>query len=327
MKISIIVPVYNVEKQLPKCLDSLINQTYKNIEINLIDNNSTDNSLKICQKYAEKDERIKIYHQPLQGAANARNLGLEKATGELIGFVDSDDYADLNMYQLLIEQLIRLNNDIVVCNAYTLTEDSKFLRTYFNPEKTSVELTGDDILNYIYSSSGVIWNTLMKKEVIGDLKFYNHIFYGEDLLFLLEVLGKAKSASILDKPLYYYYVTREGNLLSSKIDKRSLQFLEINLMSIDYLRKRNLISLSIDRTIKSSTEVIRKMTADDDKQLVRKHRDAIKTLFKQFSFREFMNFILYGEISKTRKLILFFLKLAPTLYIAMYPYYKKLSNR
>ena len=327
MKISIIVPVYNVEKYLPKCLDSLINQTYKNIEINLIDNNSTDDSLKICQEYAEKDQRIKIYHQPLQGAANARNLGLEKATGELIGFVDSDDYADLNMYQLLIEQLIRLNSDIVVCNAYTLTEDSKFLRTNFNPNKIGIELSGDDILNYIYSSSGVIWNTLMKREVIGDLKFHKHIHYGEDLLFLLEVLGKAKSASILDKPLYYYYVTREGNLLSSKIDKRSLQFLEINLISIDYLRKRNLISLSIDRTIKSSTEVIRKMSADDDKQLVRKHKDVIKILFKQFSFREFMNFIIYGEVSKIRKLILLFLKLAPTLYIAMYPYYKKLSKR
>ena len=101
--VSIIVPVYNTEKYLSKCLDSLIKQTYKNLEIILIDDSSTDNSIAICKDYQKKDERIKIYQKENGGPASARNYGLEKARGEYILFIDSDDYIDIKAVSLLID--------------------------------------------------------------------------------------------------------------------------------------------------------------------------------------------------------------------------------
>ena len=114
--ISIIVPVYNVEKYLSKCIDSIINQTYKNIEIILIDDGSTDSSGAICDKYALVDSRIHVLHIENSGVSNARNVGLNHATGDYIGFVDSDDYIEPNMYELLLEELIADDVDVVQCN-------------------------------------------------------------------------------------------------------------------------------------------------------------------------------------------------------------------
>lgn len=99
--ISVIVPMYNVELYLRKCLDSIVNQTYKNIEILIIDDGSTDNSGMICDEYAQKDDRIKVFHTENQGLSSARNLGLDEATGDWVGFVDSDDWIDDDMYDVL----------------------------------------------------------------------------------------------------------------------------------------------------------------------------------------------------------------------------------
>lgn len=103
-KISIIIPIYNVEQYLPQCLDSIINQTYKNLEIILINDGSTDNSGKICDNYAKVDNRIHVFHKKNEGVSSARNLGLEKCTGDFIGFVDPDDFIELNMYELLYNE-------------------------------------------------------------------------------------------------------------------------------------------------------------------------------------------------------------------------------
>ena len=115
-KISIIIPIYNVEQYLPQCLDSIINQTYKNLEIILINDGSTDNSGKICDNYAKVDNRIHVFHKKNEGVTSARNLGLDKCTGDFIGFVDPDDFIELNMYEILYNEQQRTNADIVWCN-------------------------------------------------------------------------------------------------------------------------------------------------------------------------------------------------------------------
>ena len=116
--ISVIVPVYKVEPYLKQCVDSIINQTYKNLEIILVDDGSTDNCGKICDEYASKDNRIKVLHIENGGPAVARNAGLDIATGKYIGYVDSDDYIEPDMYETLYNAMIKTNAGLVVCNWY-----------------------------------------------------------------------------------------------------------------------------------------------------------------------------------------------------------------
>ena len=122
--ISIIIPVYNVEKYLRKCLDSIINQTYKKLEIILIDDGSTDNSGKICEEYAKKDDRIIVIHKENAGVSSARNRGIELANGKYIGFIDSDDWIEENMYETLYQNLLQFDVDISMCN-YSIIRNHK----------------------------------------------------------------------------------------------------------------------------------------------------------------------------------------------------------
>ena len=113
--ISVIVPVYNVEKYIRECLDSIVNQTYKNLQIILVDDGSTDNSGKICDEFAKKDSRITVVHQENQGAGAAKNTGLELIEGEYFSIIDSDDYIDLSMYEKMVSLMKQYDSDIVQC--------------------------------------------------------------------------------------------------------------------------------------------------------------------------------------------------------------------
>ena len=124
-KISIVVPIYNVEKYVKKCIESLIKQTYKNIEIILVDDGSTDSSAEIIDEYANKDSRIIAIHQKNKGVSSARNTGLKAARGEYIGFVDPDDYVDCQMYEVMVNKLQASLADLVVCGYSKIWESSK----------------------------------------------------------------------------------------------------------------------------------------------------------------------------------------------------------
>lgn len=125
--ISIIVPIYNVEKYLDKCLGSIVNQTYKNIEIILVNNGSTDNSLNIAEKWKYRDNRIKVFSIDNKGVSYARNYGIKVSNGNYIAFIDSDDWIDRDMYETLIEGIIRYNADIAQCSYYVNSKDEQVL--------------------------------------------------------------------------------------------------------------------------------------------------------------------------------------------------------
>ena len=127
--ISIIIPVYNVEKYLDKCINSVLMQTYKNIEILLINDGSTDSSGQICESYAKKDSRIKVIHKENGGLSDARNVGIEHSTGSYIMFVDSDDYIDCNMASVLYNLLNSTNSDMAICNCTKVDEEYNMLTT------------------------------------------------------------------------------------------------------------------------------------------------------------------------------------------------------
>lgn len=222
--ISIIVPVYNTEKYLSKCLDSLINQTYKNLQIILINDGSTDNSGKICEEYANKDSRIIYRSVENGGVSSARNKGLALATGDYYHFPDSDDYLELDTYEYLMELINIHKCDAVNFEHFVTCPDKE------NTHEMNVDIYGlFDNLNAqinIMSGAQFCWNKLYAKEIIQELSFREDIYRGEDTLFAATALSKADNVWFDKRPLYHY-VQSEDSACRGKL--RPVQFTMLKL--------------------------------------------------------------------------------------------------
>lgn len=216
-KVSVIVPVYNVEKYLHKCIESIINQTLSSIEIILIDDGSTDNSSYIIDEYAKIDSRVKVIHKENGGQSSARNIALDMARGEYIGFVDSDDWLELDMYENLYNLIRESESDIAVCGRQTYDEDGK-LTNKVNIEDKIIDLNKISLEEYIvkelfYKHTVVVWNKLYKKKIINNnnIRFENVNYVGsEDALFNGMVLCHTKKIIALNK-IYYNQLSRDGS--------------------------------------------------------------------------------------------------------------------
>lgn len=206
--ISILIPVYNVERYLAHCLDSIINQTYQNLQIVLVDDGSKDNSLNICQKYAERDKRIEVYHQKNQGVAATRNHLLEKVKGEYVLFVDSDDWIETDMVEKLLKLIIENDADISECQNVINNQPCNKDETgpiIWNQEKAIYEFLRHTNFN------GSMCNKLVKSSLLQNKKFHCGISYGEDALFCWYVLQRAKRI-VRTSQQYYHYRKNENSL-------------------------------------------------------------------------------------------------------------------
>ena len=218
-KISIIVPVYNVEQYLPQCLDSIINQTFKDIEIICINDGSTDNSIKILEQYAQRDSRIKVLNQENQGLSVARNNGIAQATGEYVSFIDSDDFIHLEFLETLYQAIIQSNCDIAGCD---------FLKVYSNeiPVKKNAKfkkyVSALDVLlnkkNFIHFN---VWNKLYKREIIKDIQFVENLYF-EDWVFNLCVFAQNTSFAWINAKLYGYRIS-SNSIMRSQFNEKKLQ--------------------------------------------------------------------------------------------------------
>ena len=234
-KVSIILPVYNVESYLRQCLDSIIMQTLEDIEIICVNDGSTDNSLEILQEYKNKDSRIKIINQENRGQGVARNIALENITGDYIGFVDPDDYISPNMYKTLYETAIKHNCDIVEESFYIKNE----IRNYLKKRKNKLNLPKNKIFNYkvkknyVFSPNLAIWNKLYKTSFIkeNDIKFFE-TKKGEDVIFTIKSRVLASKIVYIDNADYYYRIKKDNIPKSYKntspIDElnRQIKFLD-----------------------------------------------------------------------------------------------------
>ena len=218
-KISIIIPVYNVEKYLSKCLDSVINQIYKNLEIILIDDGSPDNCGKICDEYAKKDSRIKVIHKENGGVSSARNIGLDIATGDYIGFIDSDDYIELDMFECLVNSIIKYNLDICECN-FIIEEKNNI--SYVKCKYENILENRDVIKNFLSDNiRPETCNKLYKKELFDNIRFDTNIILGEDAFINYQIMKRASKIYNINQ-YKYHYVKREGSAMNSSITKKSL---------------------------------------------------------------------------------------------------------
>lgn len=208
--ISIIVPVYKVEKYIHKCIESIIQQTYKRLEIILVDDGSPDNCGQICDEYAQLDKRIKVIHKKNGGQSEARNIGLDIAKGEYIGFVDSDDYIEKNMFEILHKNMIKFDADISITNIVTVQKAKKEIMENYDSikiyDKNNImrALLNNNITNYIY-------NKLYKKDLWKDIRFpVGRIL--EDMDVMYRILEKTNRIVCTNKTAYYYLIREDSSI-------------------------------------------------------------------------------------------------------------------
>lgn len=219
--ISIIVPAYNIAEYLPRCLDSILNQTYKNFEVIVISDGSTDNTNQIITEYSKKDKRIVPVFKENTGVSDTRNKGLDIAKGDFIGFVDGDDYIEPEMYETLLYNLLDNNADISHCG-YQMVFPSKVVY-YYNTGKKVVQDNSKGIRDLIvgdYVEPG-LWNKLYRKEVLDNLRMSVNIKINEDVLFNFYAFRNSNKSIYEDKP-FYHYILRENSASTSKINSNKL---------------------------------------------------------------------------------------------------------
>lgn len=224
--VSVIVPIYNVEKYLKRCIDSILNQTYKNLEIILVDDGSPDKCPAICDEYAKSDKRIKVIHKQNAGVSAARNDGLTIAQGDLIGFVDPDDCIHPSMYEEMVNYLVSQNCDLVSCSFTKFSTEDEInnnLDMNLFPKET---LTRNEAISLSFDKNkkegfiNSVWILLIRAAIARSVKFDCSLTNGEDTKYSFEALMKTKQVGMLYAPLYNYYKNENGAVASITSKKR-----------------------------------------------------------------------------------------------------------
>lgn len=258
IKVSIIIPVYKAEKNISRCIDSILKQSYENLEVILIDDGSPDDSGKICDKYSEIDKRIKVIHKKNGGVSSARNAGLKIATGDYIGFVDADDYIEADMYSHLIDLIQKSNADLVICGYFieyltgVIKESNIIDKHLLNTEETL-----DFVLTNL--NMGSIWNKIYKREIIYDKNviFDESITIGEDLLFLCMAISNCNRVVYDFSPKYHYLMNIESAMNSDfKINRLSV--IKAHLLISNMIKDKypNLVKKVKNRLVSSCINLV-----------------------------------------------------------------------
>ena len=244
--ISVIVPIYNVEEYIEKCIKSIITQTYSNLEIILVDDGSTDNSGEICEYYKKIDSRIIVIHQNNKGVVSARSIGIEKSTGKYIGFVDGDDYIDASMYEKMYLNIINTNADMIHMGYFQ--DEYKDILGVNSTLDVDFQITSkcDFICDLICNNeaetwmSPSIWSKLFNRDIIikSNKNVSKDMSYGEDLMCLLNVIQNSSKIRIINDAAYHYVTRKDSvvNKINESIVEREEQ-LHTNILQ--FLNKNN----------------------------------------------------------------------------------------
>lgn len=242
--ISVIVPVYNVSNYLERCVQTLIKQTYGNLEIILVDDGSTDGSSKLCDKIAKSDNRIKVIHKENGGLSSARNAGLDAAQGEYISFIDSDDSIHLYFYNVLLKVMNETDADIVQCEMLRVPEQK--VAGGVLPECSVIEFTGEEAIKEFYKSKITVFksscNKLFKRRIFQTLRYpVGKIF--EDRWIAARLYSECKKVVYLNLPLYYYTVN-PGSIMHAKISEKHYDTCMLYIQHYDYFLEKGNIELA-----------------------------------------------------------------------------------
>lgn len=239
--VSVIVPVYNVEKYLNKCVDSIINQTYKDLEIILVDDGSKDTSGEICDEYPDKDCRIKVIHKENGGLSSARNTGIDFSTGEILMFVDSDDYIDPRMVEILYKNMKTHSADISMCDFYMLYENDKIEKC---EDPACYVFCGEEILNNLEDNAfcyAVVVNKLYKREIFNNLRYPIGKLH-EDEYMVHRVMYNCQKL-VFTKTKLYYYIKRDDSITGKFTSKRFNDLMDAFYDRIFFYKEKGLKDL------------------------------------------------------------------------------------
>ncbi|WP_117149468.1 MULTISPECIES: glycosyltransferase [Paraliobacillus] len=250
-KISVIVPIYQVEKYLSKCIESIINQTYSNLEIILIDDGSPDRCFEICDKYASMDKRIVVIRKENGGLSDARNAGLAIATGEYISFIDSDDYIHLSFYEVLLGLILTNDADIAQCDFSELYDLDTNMVKVFDSTKEILILNNIECLNNLYNQNHartvVVWNKIYRKDVLKGISFPVGKVH-EDLLTTYKIFYRANKVVYTSEQMYYYVQRQDSIMGDIRKDRdfnvKSFDKLEAYYDQIIFFNENSLFKLS-----------------------------------------------------------------------------------
>lgn len=225
--ISVIIPVYKVEKYLKRCIDSVIKQTYEKLEIILVDDGSPDKCPKICDEYAKKDARIRVIHQKNSGLSVARNNGIDIAQGKFIVFVDSDDYIENDMLVKMYYKLKETNADMVMCGVHCVYEDN-----YIGNIRAKLQIDQDEVINAeqmyerLFGAAAwqyvVAWNKLYSRNIFDSIRFPEGKQH-EDEMIIHQIIGKCQKICIVGKP-FYHYVCRNDSIMSNECNMHRFDY-------------------------------------------------------------------------------------------------------
>lgn len=235
--VSIIIPVYNAEKTLEKTLNSLINQTYKNLEIILVNDGSTDNSREICENYQKKNVHIKLINKENEGPGKARETGLKYANGNYISFVDADDYMDIDFYNILISKLEENKANIIQCGYKTVDMNDKCIEiSNLKNEQISGQYNNAEKYAQQKNTNNFLWNKVFEKKLFEQVEF-KHLYAGEDACVLTQLYSNANKVVTIPDRLYYYVQT-DNSLCRGKYSLKKLDSVKAGEFMYNYHKNR-----------------------------------------------------------------------------------------
>ncbi len=292
MKVSVIVPVYNVEKYIKKCLDSLVNQTLDGVEIIVINDGSPDNSQKIIDEYTKKYKNVKSYIKENGGLSDARNYGIKKATGEYISFVDSDDYIKKDMLEKMYNYAIKEDLDVVVCDSINVYDNGSEILI-----KSNNNYSDNDVRNYIISPP-MACTRLFKKTIFDKIQFKKNIYY-EDLEMTPKVVNITDKIGFVSEGLYYY-VQRDGSIMKQNVfNKKLLNIFDVLKSNKDLLEDKfpeEIEYMYITHLLRTAS--LRFLNYDNGKEYIYKIHNIMKEYFPKWK-----NNVYYKKSSFKLKLI------------------------
>lgn len=304
MKLSIIVPVYNVEKYLEECVDSLLNQTLQDLEIFLVDDGSTDRSGEIADRYArEYPDKVHTLHLNNGGQGRARNAALPMASGDYVGFVDSDDWIERDMYEKLLDRAEKTGADVVVCD---------FLEHYADGREQTLPACFQD---HPLSAAGSSCNKIFRRSLIGDLRFPEGLWY-EDFYFSAVMLLRSKRTEFIPEPLYVYRRGQESTMHNNNARKNldMLKIMELIEREIGEDAREDFDFLVINHVVLDSISRLARQDAPDKAEVIRAFRryahEKIPHLTRCPSFRaetqkrRIIMFLNYHGLEQAAQLIL-----------------------
>lgn len=255
-KVSIIIPAYNCEKTIEKCLNSILQQTYYNIEVIVLNDGSTDNTAEVLEKYKRLDKRIVVIHKENTGVSDTRNLGIKKSTGSYISFIDSDDWIEINMIEKMVETIEKQEVQVVRCNYFLNHINGKQKKANMY-ELTNKRFKRDEIYNqgviehFLLGEKEIanfVMLLLIKKEVLvsNTIYFEKNLYIMEDVYFYQKIFNNVESIYFLDEPLYHYYENANSvTRAKDKLVKNIYGIIQANTELTRYIKENNIISINV----------------------------------------------------------------------------------